>query len=178
MKRQFPNSLASIITFALLHFGTATIHAQDVKSHLAGDKTLPDVTVKDLSNKSVNISDYGKNGKITVLSFWATWCSPCKKELNNIAELYEDWQDEYDMELVAVSIDDSRNASKVKTYINGQQWDYDVLLDPNSSLKRALNFQTVPYTLLIDSKGSIVYTHSGYVEGDEYILEDHIKELE
>lgn len=78
----------------------------------------------------------------------------------------------------AVSIDDSRNASKVKTYINGQQWDYDVLLDPNSSLKRALNFQTVPYTLLIDSKGSIVYTHSGYVEGDEYILEDHIKELE
>ena len=91
--------------------------------------------------------------------------------------MYEDWQDDYDMELVAISIDDVRNVSKVKTYVDGQAWDYDVLLDTNEDLKRMMNFQTVPYTVLVDQKGNIVYTHSGYVEGDEYILEDHIKEL-
>ena len=128
-------------------FLAANSNAQNAKAHLTGHKTLPNVNVKDLSNKTVNIADYGKNGKITVVSFWATWCSPCKKELNNIAEFYEEWQEDYNMELVAVSIDDSRNTSKVKTYINGQQWEYEVLLDPNSSLKRALNFQTVPYTI-------------------------------
>ena len=81
------------------------------------------------------------------------------------------------MELVAISIDDVRNTSKVKTYVDGQAWDYDVLLDTNEDLKRMMNFQTVPYTVLIDQRGKIVYTHSGYVEGDEDILEDYIKEL-
>ncbi len=112
-----------------------------------------------------------------MVSFWATWCSPCKKELNNISYLYEDWQEDYNMELVAISIDDVRNTSKVKTYVDGQAWEYDVLLDTNEDLKRMMNFQTVPFTVLINKDGRIVYTHAGYVEGDEFILEEKIKAL-
>jgi cytochrome c biogenesis protein CcmG, thiol:disulfide interchange protein DsbE len=138
-------------------------------------KELPAVFLPDLDGKKVNLADFGKNGKVTVISFWATWCSPCKKELNNISYLYEDWQDEYDVELIAISIDDTRNTSKVKSYVNGQGWDYVVLLDSNEELKRLLNFQTVPFTVVIDKNGKIVYSHSGYVEGDEYVLEDRIK---
>lgn len=138
---------------------------------------LPGIEIKDLSGNSVDISKYSENKKITVISFWATWCVPCKKELNNIAELYEEWTEEYDVELVAISIDDSRNMAKVKTYINGQGWEFEVLLDANSDLKRALNFQTVPYTLLVDQDGNIVYRHTGYVEGDEYILEEEIAKI-
>jgi len=155
-------------------------NAQDSKSKnvfSASSKELPNITLNNLEGKKINVADYGTNGKITVISFWATWCSPCKKELNNISYLYEDWQDDYDMELVAISIDDVRNVSKVKTYVNGQTWDYEVLLDTNEDLKRAMNFQTVPYTVLVNSKGEIVYTHAGYVEGDEYILEEKIKAL-
>ena len=137
-------------------------------------QTLPSIEIKDLSGNKVDISKYGKDGKMTVISFWATWCTPCKKELNNIAEVYEEWVEEYDMQLVAISIDDSRSMAKVKSYINGQAWDYEVLLDANSDLKRALNFQTVPFTLLLNKKGEIVYRHTGYVEGDEYILEEEI----
>ena len=140
-------------------------------------KELPSLSLNDIYGKKINVADFGKNGKITVISFWATWCSPCKKELNNISYMYEDWQDDYDMELVAISIDDVRNVSKVKTYVNGQAWEYEVLLDTNEDLKRMMNFQTVPYTVLIDQNGKIVYTHSGYVEGDEYILEEKIKAL-
>ncbi|MCS6818459.1 MAG: TlpA family protein disulfide reductase, partial [Chitinophagales bacterium] len=54
-------------------------------------------------------------------------------------------------------------------------WEFDVLLDPNQDLKRELNIQTIPFTLLLDKKGKIVYTHTGYIEGDELVLEEEIK---
>ena len=56
-------------------------------------------------------------------------------------------------------------------------WEYTILSDANEDLKRALNFQTVPMTFLLDQEGKIVYTHSGYNPGDEFELEDKIKEL-
>lgn len=141
------------------------------------EKELPSLSIQDIYGKKVNVADYGSNGKMTVISFWATWCSPCKKELNNVSYLYEDWKEDYNMELVAISIDDARNASKVKAYVNGQGWDYEVLLDFNEDLKRLLSFQTVPFTVLVDENGKIVYSHSGYVEGDEYVLEGMLKKF-
>ena len=79
--------------------------------------------------------------------------------------------------MVAVSIDDSRSSAKVKTYVNGEGWTYQVLLDVNSDLKRAMGIQSVPFTALVDQKGNIVYTHNSYVEGDELELEKQIQEL-
>ena len=150
-------------------------------SQAQGDKTaktLPaNVQLKDLTGKAVGSEELGKSGKITVVSFWATWCTPCKKELNNIAEFYEEWQKEYDLQVVAVSIDDAQTASKVATYTNASAWKFRVLLDANQDLKRALNVQSVPYTLLLNQAGQVVYTHEGYVEGDEYALEDQIRKL-
>ena len=138
---------------------------------------LPDELVTTLDGDKLNIAEYGENGKITVISFWATWCAPCKKELNNISDIYPDWQDAYDVELVAVSVDDARDVAKVKPYINGQGWEFEVLSDPNQDLQRALNFQSVPYTIVVDHEGDIMYEHNGYVEGDEYELEEVIQTL-
>lgn len=173
MKTQLNFVLGLIFTVLI----STSLQAQGDAKKIFTEKKIPSLSLNDIYGKKIDVADYGTNGKITVLSFWATWCSPCKKELNNISYMYEDWQDDYDMELVAISIDDVRNISKVKTYVDGQAWEYDVLLDTNEDLKRMMNFQTVPYTVLVDQQGIIVYTHSGYVEGDEYILEDHIKEL-
>ena len=127
--------------------------------------------------KTVLNENYAKNGKITVISLWATWCSPCKKELDAIAEIYPDWVEEYDMELVAITIDTRRALAKVKPMVQTKGWEYIVLSDANNQLRNALNFQTIPQTYLIDQNGEIVYTHSGYVPGDEYELEDKIKAL-
>jgi len=139
--------------------------------------SLPEITLKNIDGKDINLADYGTNEKITVISFWATWCKPCIKELKNLNVLLDDWIEDYNMELVAISLDDSRNAAKVKPTVNALNWDFHVLLDPNGELQRAMNVANPPVTFLVNQSGKIVYTHTGYVEGDEYDLEDHIKEL-
>lgn len=144
---------------------------------LSAQQTLPSVEVKTLDGEVVNIQDFGKNGKITVISFWATWCSPCKRELDAIAEIYEDWQADYDMELVAISTDDARQLAKVKPLVDSKRWEYVILSDSQQQLQRAMNFQTIPMTFLLDAEGNIVYSHNGYSPGDEYELEDKIKAL-
>lgn len=139
--------------------------------------TIPDLQVKDLNGKSVNFKNYIEDGKITVLTFWASWCSPCKKELDNIAFLYPDWQEDYDLKLLAVTIDASQDLNKARSIVNSKAWDYEILADPNQELMRKMNFQAIPQTFLINQKGEIVYSHSGYVDGDEDVLEDEIKKL-
>jgi peroxiredoxin len=140
-------------------------------------QTLPDINLKDINGKLVNVGDYSKKGKIVILSFWATWCTPCKKELNNINDLYEEWKSKYDVTVVAVTIDNARNVMKVKPYVDGQAWPFDVLLDVNSDLMRAMNVINPPHTFLIDKTGNVVYSHTGYLEGDEFTLEEKIKAL-
>ena len=141
------------------------------------DKSLPSVEVKKLSGEDVNIQEYAKNDKLTVISFWATWCAPCKRELDAISEMYEDWQEDYNMELVAISIDNARTFTRVKGMVQAKGWDYEVLSDITQALQRAMNFQDVPYTFIIDTNGKIVYSHSGYNPGDEDELEEKLKEL-
>jgi thiol-disulfide isomerase/thioredoxin len=143
----------------------------------SGQSSIPEVSLRDTDGNLVELRSLIRPGKPTIISFWATWCAPCKKELSNYAELYADWQKEFDVEVLAISIDDSRNSAKVKSYINGVKWPFRVLLDPNEDMKRALNFQTVPFSLLIDGEGRIAYRHNSYVEGDEYVMEEKLKKL-
>jgi len=168
---------ALFLLITLFSMSHTILRAQHNNRGNLNQKSLPDVTVKDLNGKDINVGDYSKNGKITIISFWATWCAPCKKELNNISGFYHEWVEDYDIEIVAISIDDSRNAANVKSYVKSRNWGFVVLLDTNQELKRAMNFQTIPYTVVTDKNGYIDFTHTGYVEGDEYVLEDHIIEL-
>ena len=141
------------------------------------DKTLPSANVKTLEGQSLNVQDLGKTGKVTVISFWATWCSPCKKELDAIKDYYGEWKEKYDMELVAISIDDPRTAAKIPAMVAEKGWEYRVLHDYNKEFQIAANVASVPYTLLLDASGNIVFEHTGYAPGDELELEDQIKEL-
>ena len=91
------------IGFITLILFVLTVKGQDEKKGLEkvlGDKTLPSITLADVNGKQVDVSGYGKSGKITILSFWATWCIPCKKELTNMADLYDDWKKKYNLQRV------------------------------------------------------------------------------
>ena len=140
-------------------------------------RNLPNINVKTLNGKKFNISKLQNGQNPIVISFWATWCKPCKKELNNIAEIYEEWQDETGVKIVAISIDDSRSKSKVAPYVNSSDWEYEVYLDQNGDLKRAMGVSTVPHTFLLNKNKEIVWQHKGYVDGDENKLFKEIKKL-
>ena len=142
---------------------------------VAQQKTIPSVKLETLDGKSFNTSAIENNGNPTIISFWATWCKPCKEELNNIADEYDDWMDETGVKLVAISIDDQRSATRVKPYVNSVGWDYQILLDKNSDFKRAMGVQNVPHTFLLDGKGNIVYQHNSYSPGDEDKLYDKVQ---
>ena len=144
---------------------------------IAQNRTLPSVDIKTLNGRTINTKSLENNGKPIVISFWATWCVPCKKELNALAEVYEDWQEETGVKLVAISIDDTRSMSKVAPYVNASDWEYEVYLDPNGDLKRAMGVQQVPHTFLLDGENKIVWQHRTYVDGDEEELFEEIKEL-
>ena len=138
---------------------------------------LPSVNIKDMEGNSVNFSKISNNGKPMIISFWATWCKPCKAELNTIAEEYDDWVDETGVKLVAVSIDDARSSSRVEPYVNAQGWEYVVLMDPNSDLRRAMGVNNVPHTFLVNGAGKIVWDHNNYSPGDEEELYEKLIHL-
>tara|TARA_B100000530_G_scaffold110837_1_gene69135 strand:- start:43 stop:534 length:492 start_codon:yes stop_codon:yes gene_type:complete len=143
----------------------------------AQNRTLPNTVVKTLKGSNFNIKNIENNGNPIVISFWATWCKPCKKELNNIAEVYEDWQDETNVKLVAISIDDSRSMMRVAPYINASDWEYEIYLDPNGDFKRAMGVSTIPHTFLLNENKEIVWQHQGYIDGDEEKLFEQIQKL-
>ena len=139
-----------------------------------GYSQLPNINLKDVNGVTKNLSKFSNNGNPIIISFWATWCKPCKAELNTIAEEYDDWTDETGVKLIAVSIDDARSSTRVEPYINAQGWEYLVLLDPNGDLKRAMNVNNVPHTFLVDGNGKIVWDHNNYSPGDEEELYEEL----
>jgi cytochrome c biogenesis protein CcmG, thiol:disulfide interchange protein DsbE len=160
----------------LLTIATALCISSAVYSQESG-RTIPNVAVKTLDNATFQTGDITNDGKPIIINFWATWCSPCKRELNAIAENYEDWQEETGVKLVAISIDDARNMHKVKPEVDGQSWEYDVYIDPNADFKRAMNVNNVPHTFLIDGNGHIVWQHNAYNPGDEEELYELVQKL-
>src|SRR5690554_7545255 len=127
--------------------------------------------LKDIEGKTIQTGQLENDGKPMIISFWATWCTPCKKELNAIHDLYIDWQDETGVRLIAVSVDDQRTASRVVPYVDSRSWEYQILLDPNGDLKRAMGVNNVPHTFLVDGNGNIVYSHNNRSE-------EHTSELQ
>ena len=128
---------------------------------------LPNVKLQDVNGNTVQTGTISNDGKPIVISFFATWCKPCLRELKAIHEVYPDWQDETGVKMYIVSIDQAQDANKVKPLVDGFGWEYEVLLDPNGDFKRAMNVQNVPHVFVLDGKGKIVYNHAGYVDGGE-----------
>ncbi|MEZ4858658.1 MAG: TlpA disulfide reductase family protein [Flavobacteriaceae bacterium] len=146
-----------------------------ISFHTFSQDELPNVNVTTLEGTSISLQEASKSDGPVVISLWATWCVPCLKELDAISDVYEDWKDETNVTLLAVSVDDSRTVKRVKPLINGKGWDYRILLDTNNDVKRALGAATVPLTVLVKD-GKIVYRHSGYSPGAENELYEKIKQ--
>lgn len=137
--------------------------------------SLPDIKIRTLTGEELSFAVFGeKSDTALIVSLWATWCVPCIQELESISEQYEDWQKETPFKLIAISIDDNRTTQRVRPFVTGRGWPFEIYLDVNSDLKRALNINDVPHSLIIKN-GKIVYQQNGYVAGSEDVLFEKLK---
>lgn len=162
----------SILLLSLLI--VSGLQAQD---KIKNAQKLPSIDLRTAEGEPFNTADISNDGKPIILSFWALWCKPCIKELNTIADIYPDWQDETGVKLVAVSVDDSRSSAKVKPFADGNDWDYEVLLDVNGDFKRAMNVNMIPHTFILDGNGNVVWQHTSFSEGGELQLIETVRKI-
>jgi len=145
--------------------------------NLNAQTNLPNIQLSNLEGKKVSsTADFSEKDQLYVFSFWATWCTPCISELDEINDLMSEWKKEVDFKLIAISIDDSRTQKRVKPLINGKGWGFDILLDTNQDFKRALGIVNVPY-LIVVKNNKIVHIQNGYVPGNELDLIEKLKIL-
>ena len=116
-------------------------------------------------------------GKIYLVSVWATWCSRCRGELKALQEVYCNWSEEYDFELLAISIDTPTDHPKVFDMAYKKRWDFKVLHDEYGYLVKELEVSALPRMFLVDQKGNIVYEPKGYSKSALRQLEERIKAL-
>lgn len=163
--------MKKIFFFALGLVLATALAAQNTK--------LPqNISLKDIDGQTVQSSVIQNNGKPIIISFWATWCKPCNLELNTIKEVYDDWQEETGVKLVAISIDDARSAARVKPWVDGKDWPFEVYLDQNRDFARALNVgPNPPHTFVVNGEGEIVWQHTGYLPGAEEEVIEKVREL-
>ena len=164
-------NISMILLALLIGF---TVYSQDAKKK--GQK-LPSIDLKTASGEPFNTANISNDGKPIILSFWALWCKPCIKELNTISYEYYDWQEETGVKLVAVSIDDARSSAKVKPFADGNDWEYEVLLDVNGDFKRAMNVNMIPHTFILDGDGRVVWQHTSFSEGGELQLIENVRKI-
>ena len=134
-----------------------------------------DLKVKTLDNREISLSSLYKKGP-TLVTFWALWCEPCREEMKHIKVLYKKYHDE-GFEILSLNQDSQKSVAKVRAYISSQRIKFPVALDPNYQYMQKLNGQSIPYSLLFNKKGEIVYKQIGYLPGDEVKLENEIMKL-
>ena len=157
--------MKSFLTGLIFILASLSLSAQSI-NHLQ---------LKTVDNKRFEIKEHLGKGPV-VIAFWATWCKPCRKELPAIKDVYEKYKDK-ELTILAISIDSPRSLSKVKTFVKKSKLPYEFLIDPNGEQSTKLQVKDIPYTLLANKSGEIVYTHRGYREGDEKELDEKIAEL-
>jgi peroxiredoxin len=156
--------LRAILGLALLGGLSVGVSALTATSAVAGS-AASDFALRDINGQTWQLSTL--RGKVVVLSFWATWCGPCKEEMPHLQALQNELY-EKGVVILSVSIDDARTASQVKPYIMSKGFNFPVLLDCESTAVVQYNpSKSVPYTVVIDRNFQVVDSHSGYSPGDE-----------
>lgn len=139
---------------------------------------LPQVKIKNLNGSQIGAETIvNELGGPTIVSFWASWCKPCLLELNTLNKLYEQWQKELNVKIIAISYDDARTISKVGPMVKSKSWKFDIYTDENQELARVMGVNMIPHSFIYDASGKLIKQHNSFAPGDEETLYEELKAL-
>ena len=139
---------------------------------------IPEMQLQSIEGSRISTQEVFDKGQPILLVFWATWCNHTSVGLTDIQDEYlDDWRDNFDLKIVAVSVDDSKTSNRAVTVANSSGWDFDVFLDVNGDFKRAMGVNTAPHVVLLNAEGKVVWQQPKYLSGDEEIIQEKLEEL-
>lgn len=124
----------------------------------------PDFTVENANGEEVKLSDYV--GKPIVLNFWASWCSPCKSEMPEFNEAWEELDGEVQFLMVNMTDGARETVDTAKEYVEGQGFSFPVFFDTGSEAAMAYSAYSLPTTYFIDAEGYVVARAVGAIDRD------------
>ncbi len=151
-------------------FLTAILIASSLFAQLG---KAPPLKFQMADGKETTLKSFLADGPL-LIDYWALWCAPCLKEMPHLDKLQKAFEDA-GLTILAVNLDSERSVSKVKSYVRSKGYTLPVALDPSQDSYRRLNGVAMPYAVLIDQSGAILYRHSGFAPGDERILKEKIE---
>ena len=160
------NFVVPFLTLFLLV--SSTTYAQD---------TLPEASVMNEKGESIKLHEYVKNGGPKVINLWATWCGPCRMKFNDLSKVSQKWKREYNVEIVAISVDIPQMVGRARKLFETSGWDYTFFHDSKEEIMTKLGIQNIPYSMLIDKNGKIVSVHNRYSPNYTSLLEKEILAL-
>lgn len=137
--------------------------------------TASDFVARDLKGKRIQLKKLLAKGPV-LLDFWALWCVPCLKKLPQIQKLHRQYESR-GLSVVAVNEDSPSDQSKVKPFVKQRRYDFKVIVDEDNDIRNQYRIVSLPTTILLDRKGNVVYSHTGYKRGDEERLAEEIERL-
>ncbi|MEM1358301.1 MAG: TlpA disulfide reductase family protein [Bacteroidota bacterium] len=160
--------LKNFLPLFVLIFTAFSVNAQ---------KAFPTPTLADASLQSVELSQFVGQGKPTVVAVWATWCQPCHMELDHMKSYLDKWQQEYGANVLAISVDKRHMVNRITPLVKRKGWKYDILVDTDGKLQRALGFTSIPQMYILDGAGNIVREFTGYQNGRESQVDAVVSKL-
>lgn len=108
-------------------------------------------------------------GRVTMITFWGTWCAHGKHQVKTIAAKLPEWRKQADFDFVAIAEDQVGTENLVTKFVTANKWSFPCYTDAAAVLKASLRFFALPYTMVIDRKGMVVYAHIGYSTGEDFV---------
>jgi cytochrome c biogenesis protein CcmG/thiol:disulfide interchange protein DsbE len=159
MKTRYVVFLVTIFLFYMI-----SVSCGESNPSLSRLPSAPNFVLKDLNGKKVTLTDF--KGKVIILTFWATWCPPCRAEIPHFVDLYSAYRSK-GLEVVGISLD-SYNVGGLKDFVKKYQITYPVLVGDNKISSDYGGITSIPTTFIITQDAKIFRVYVGYLEKSDF----------